>query len=76
MNDNDENVLFFPGETKEGFSPEMVLRGAMKADLAQTVIVGWDQDDNLFFSSSTQDAPEILWLLEKARMALFVNAEE
>lgn len=76
MSDSDENVLFFPGQTKEGFSPEMVLRGALKADLAQVVVIGWDQDENLFFSGSTQDGPDILWLLEKARMALFVNAED
>lgn len=70
MNDNDENMLFFPGETKEGFSPEMILRGALKAGLADVVVLGWYKDDALFMSSSLQDSPDIVWLLEKAKMTL------
>jgi len=73
---HNDNVELFPGQTKQPFSADMLLRDAIKADLPEVIILGWNRDDNLFLSSSTQDAPKILWLLEKARMKLFLDAEE
>lgn len=70
MSGSDENVVFFTGDTKEPFTPEILLRGAIKADLADVIVIGWDKDEMLFVSSSLQKGPDMLWLLEKAKMTL------
>ena len=34
------------------------------------MVIGWDNEGDLYFSSSFSDGPEAVWLLEKARLAL------
>ena len=34
------------------------------------VVVGWDGEGQLYFASSIADGGEVLWLLEKSKMAL------
>lgn len=78
MSDSDdaalgENVAFFPGPTAQPYAPDLLLRGALNAKLSEVIILGWDEDGELFFSGSSTSKPEILWLLESARMALFLH---
>lgn len=40
------------------------------------LVVGWDKDGDLFVASTTSDAFKILWLLERAKVALFESVEE
>lgn len=70
-----DNVSFFPGPTSEPYSPDLILRGALKAKLTDVIVLGWDGDD-LFFSGSMTSKPDILWLLENARMALFLQSQD
>ncbi len=34
------------------------------------VIIGWDHDGMMYFSSSIADGPEVLWILEQTKLAL------
>lgn len=34
------------------------------------VVLGWDGEGQLYFASSIADGGEVLWLLEKSKMAL------
>ncbi len=48
----------------------LILPKAIEADLEHCVVLGWDKDGDFFFSSSYAAGPEILWLLEVARIKL------
>lgn len=65
-----ENVVLFPGISPKKYDANIMLEAATRADLESVIIVGWDQDGEMFFSSSVGDGPECLWLLEKAKSAL------
>jgi hypothetical protein len=41
-----------------------------KEYLNTVVLIGTDKDGELYFSSSVADGGEVLWLLEKAKLAL------
>lgn len=64
-----DNVRIFPGITPYSLDPDIMLNKAVGQTKA-VVIVGWDHDGELFFSSSEPGGPEVLWLLEKAKQAL------
>lgn len=66
-----DNVLLFPGLTPLPFNANVMLDKAKKADLESVVIVGYDKDDEFFFSSSLGDGAQVVWLLEKAKHELF-----
>lgn len=51
-------------------TPALILPKAISADLEHCVVIGWDQDGELFFSSSYAAGPEVLWLLEVAKKRL------
>lgn len=48
---------------------ERVLEQA-KVQMQNVVIMGWDQDGELYFASTFADGGEIMWLLEKCKAAL------
>lgn len=54
MSDSDdaalgENVAFFPGPTAQPYAPDLLLRGALNAKLSEVIILGWDDEGELFF---------------------------
>jgi hypothetical protein len=51
-------------------SAERVLTKAIEADLATVVVVGWTQDGNIYFASTTADGGDILWLFEQSKQML------
>ena len=64
-----DNVVMFNGITRLPLDPDRVLQEAV-GKVKVVIIVGWDQDDQMYFASSEPDGPECLWLLEKAKQAL------
>lgn len=68
MADND-NVLLYPGITPFNMPADVMLDKA-KGHLDDVVIVGWDKDGDLFFSSSIGNGPEVNWLLDLAKREL------
>lgn len=63
-------VVNFPGITKLDIPPERILEGALEKGLQAAVVVGYDADGNLYFSSSYADGAEVVWLFELAKRRL------
>lgn len=68
-----DNVRIFPGQTEEPFDATMLLEAAAREKLTDVVILGWDENGELFFSASAADGPEILWLIEKAKLLILAG---
>lgn len=65
------NIIPFSGITKLDMPVEQVLEQAKKkVDSGGVIVLGWDDDEELYFASSIADGGEVLWLLEKAKLAL------
>jgi len=62
-------VVNFTGITRHDLSVEEAINFAKK-DLSDegAVIIGYDKDGELYFTSTYSDGAETLWLLEKAKM--------
>lgn len=63
------NVIPLGNITKLDLNPDIVLENT-KGKLDNFVIVGWDKEGELYFSSTKADGGEVIWLLEKAKQAL------
>ena len=48
---------------------ERVLEQA-KTKMRDVVLLGWDNDDGLYFASTFSDGGEVMWLLEKCKQYL------
>jgi len=57
--------------TRLNIPVERVLENA-KEEISEdgVVLIGWDKDGDLYFASSIASGPDVLWLLEKAKIAL------
>ncbi|MEV5407206.1 hypothetical protein AB0L20_32355 [Streptomyces albidoflavus] len=62
--------------TKVDLPSERILTSALEADLSTVVVIGWDQDNELYFAGSSAYGPENLWLLEMAKTKLIRIGEE
>lgn len=62
-------------ETSLDIPADRILSAAIEADLETAVVVGWDQDGNMYFASSSGYGPDLLWLLEKAKASLLTADE-
>lgn len=71
----DDNVMIFTGVTPIQFDADVILRGALKANLSEVVIVGYDEDGTEFFSSSQPSGPDVLWMLERAKLGLLRSVD-
>jgi len=67
---DDDNVVPMHGTTKLDIPADRVIDGARDKDLDTIVVVGLDQDGELYFASSTADAGTVLILLERAKVRL------
>jgi len=63
------NVIPLGNITKLDLDPDIVLENT-KGKLNNFVIIGWDLEGELYFSSTKADGGDILWLMEKAKQAL------
>ena len=71
------DVVIFPGISRLDIPVERVIEGAKNAKLESAVVMGWDDAGVLYFASSYADGGDVLWLMEKAKMALLnVQAEQ
>lgn len=67
--DPPDNLVFLPVVTRLDCPPERVLEAAVGA-VDRVVVIGWQPDGGFYFASSIADGPEVLWLLEMARIRL------
>lgn len=63
-------LRLFPGITTLDHDPSIMLELAKKAELTEVVILGYDKDGKFFFSASKAAGPDVLWLLELAKVEL------
>lgn len=68
-------VVSFRGMTKLDLDPDMVLENT-KGSLKHFVIVGYDQNDDFYFSSTMADGGDVMWLLELAKKRLLSVTEK
>jgi hypothetical protein len=67
------NVIEFPNKqiiTDQRIPVKNILLGADKANLKETIVIGWDEEGEFYFASSEADGPNCLWLLERAKLEL------
>ncbi len=68
------NVIDLPVITRLNLDPDRTLE-KLKGELEGFVIAGYDKEGNEVFSSTYADSKEMLWLLERLKLALVNNNE-
>ena len=71
-----EKVSVLPVVTTLNLPSARVLKAAMKKPLDGCVVIGIDEDGELYFASSWADGAEVLWWMEKAKLALLRVGQE
>ena len=69
------DVINLSVETSLDIPVDRILSAAIEADLETAVVVGWDQDGNMYFASLSGYGTDVLWLLEKAKASLLTADE-
>lgn len=69
------NVVTLPVITRLNLNADRTLESLI-GKLEGFVLSGWDKDGNEFFSTTFADGGEVLWLLERCKMALMEQREE
>lgn len=75
----DDNVIPFPVKSEYTYGevdPRGVLQGITDADLQTVVVMGYDQNGEEYFASSTSNGPTILWLMEKLKLKVLLASED
>lgn len=62
---HNEKVISLPASTN--YTAEQALHSALKADLTDVMVIGYDEDGDLFVRSSKMTRAEGLFMVEKAR---------
>jgi hypothetical protein len=62
-------LIQFRGVTKLNLDPDITLEGT-KGKLKDFVIMGYDKEGEIFFSSTMADGGDVLWLLERFKAML------
>lgn len=68
------NVIPIGGFTKLDIPTDQVLTAAKGHCSDGVVVLGFDDDGELYFASSIADGGTVIWLLEQAKLAL-LNVE-
>lgn len=71
-----DNVTPFTGITKLRVDPQRVLTAAIEAGLSEVVICGFDLEGNDYFASSSPDAGEVNWTLDRAKWRLMQTVDD
>ena len=69
-----DNVTRFPGTTTLDLAPDTLLTEAV-GQLSDVVIVGFNHDGEFWFASSSADAAEVVWLLERTKHKLMQTTD-
>ena len=64
------NVIPLGNITRLAIPPEDILEQAKGTCTDAVLVLGYDDDGAMYFSSSSADGGEVLWLLEQAKLAL------
>lgn len=65
------NVIPLGNITSLDLPTDRVLEEAKGTCSEGVVIMGWDDEGELYFASSIADGGTVVWLMEKAKQALF-----
>lgn len=69
------NVITLPCITTHNLPAERVLNGALEADLAGVVVLGYDKEGKPYFASSYADGGDVMWLMELLKRELLNTAD-
>ena len=69
------NIIPIGGVTRLELPINTVLDGAKDA-LDGVILIGWNKKGEMHFASTYADAPEILWLLEQAKIILLEGGRD
>lgn len=67
-------VVYMKGPTTMDLPPDRVLTAAI-GEMKQVMVIGITMNDEEYFSSSTGDSKEILWLLERCKRAALSHVD-
>lgn len=70
------DVVVLKGPTRLDIPAERVLQAALDAGLESVVICGFDKEGNEYFASSIADGADVVWLVERCKLATFRAADE
>jgi len=73
---SNDNVTKFTGETRLKTPVPKILASAAGARLQDVVVIGWREDGEMYFASSSADGAEVLWLLRQAEHELIAAVRE
>lgn len=68
-------VVDFDGITRLDIPADRILAKARASDLTDVVIIGYTRDGHEYFASSKADGGSVLWMMERAKMALLNIAD-
>jgi len=71
---NNEKVIALPASVN--YTPEQALASALTADLTDVIVLGYDQDGDLFVRSSKMTRAEGLFMVKKAEQWCMVGGVE
>jgi hypothetical protein len=71
---SDIHTLDIP--TKNDLPPDRILTAATGKLPETAMVIGYDEEGDLYLASSTGDGRELLWLLERAKKRLMDVSEE
>ena len=70
------NVIPFNGITRLDIDPDLVIE-QIRGRLEGVVILGYNKNGEEYFASSYADGGDVLWLIERMKLALLtVNVEK
>ena len=73
---SESNVIQFHGNTTLDIPCDRVLQGAQEAKLKTVLVIGWDENDQMYSACSTGDNRETLWLLKRFETGLLKIADD
>ena len=71
--DDGDNVVSLDVVTTVDIPLDKVLEGAKENVKSGLVILGWDEDGDMYFAVSDGAKSDVLWLLENAKQVLLEN---
>lgn len=67
------NVVDIGCITKLDLPADRILAKAQAAGLETAIVIGVDKDGDFYFASSAADGGDVLWWIEKAKLALLTG---
>ena len=71
----DEKIVEFPGTTVLEVPVDRVLMGAVDNNLSKVLVIGLNENDDIYVAASTGKAETLVFLLELAKFELFGRLE-